>query len=284
MSSIAAFPGMVRLDDCVYLYRPSDTSSSNDAAAPSLIILCTWMLAHPTHITKYIQGYQTLYPSASILMIRSGPLDFVYRGRKGNEKRSKSALAVVRSICSSNPQETRPKILLHIFSNGGSLQAATLIRSYRNIVGEAFPLHSTVLDSCPGRATFHVALRVQLLPLSGKPLYIRIPSTVLLYVTFGLWWLIMFGLRMENPFETLWQGLNNREQVKEKKRVYIYSDVDVMVPCHDIEEHATEAREAGFDVGLEKFLGSGHVAHVRTGNGERYWGIIDHLWKASTTS
>lgn len=84
---------------------------------------------------------------------------------------------------------------------------------------------------------------------------------------------------MDNPFETLWQGLNTMQQVQEAKRVYIYSDVDDMAPWNDIEDHAAEAKEKGFNVGVEKFVGSGHVAHVRVGNGERYWGIVDGLWK-----
>lgn len=282
MPADAAFSGMVQLDSCVYLYKPTSPSKSSDAAAPELVILCTWMLAQPTHITKYIKGYQNLYPSASILMIRSGPLDFVYRGRGGMERRLKAAVAVVRSsILSSATQDSTPKAILQVFSNGGSLQAATLFRAYQKTTGDVFPLHTTVLDSCPGRATFYVAFRVLLLPFGGQPSYIRLPVTAFLYITFGLWWLIMFALRMENPFETLWQGLNDEEQVKETRRVYVYSDADNMVPWQDIEDHAAEARIQRFNVELEKFKGSGHVAHVRIGNGGRYWGIIDEQWKKS---
>ena len=284
MSEKFAFPGMLQLDSCVYLYKPADYPESNDDTTPRLIVLCTWMSASPTHITKYIKGYQALYPRASILMIRSGSLDFVYRGRKAVERRLKSALAVVRSTYSPSTQGSTPQVLLHAFSNGGSLQAVTLIRSYHEATGHAFPLHSTVLDSCPGRATFHVAFRVVALPLGSQPHYIRLPVVVLLYLAFGLVWLLKFGLRMENPFETLWQGLNNTAQVKEIKRVYIYSDIDDMVPWKDTEDHAAEAREKGFKIELEKFVGSGHVAHAKGGNGERYWRIVDDLWNESVES
>lgn len=46
---------------------------------------------------------------------------------------------------------------------------------------------SRVLDSCPGRATFHVAFRVSLLPWRRRPFYVRLPVVALLYVAFGLW-------------------------------------------------------------------------------------------------
>lgn len=281
MSQKTVFPGMVQLDACVYFYHPITIRESNDGRTPQLIVLCTSMSARPAHITKYINGYQALYPHASILMLRSDPLDFVYRGRKAWEQRSESALAVVRSTCSSIVQGSTPRVILHIFSNGGSLQAATLLRSYHKATGQTFPLHSTILDSCPGRATFNVAFRVLAMSMDAQPLYIRQPVVALLYITFGLWWLTMIGLRMESPFETLWQGLNNMEQVNEMKRVYMYSEVDDMVPWHDIEDHAAEARRFGFNVELEKFEGSGHVAHVRVGHGERYWRIVERSWNDS---
>ncbi|KAL8737013.1 MAG: hypothetical protein Q9181_002100 [Wetmoreana brouardii] len=265
MSANAALLGMVQLDACVYLYRPASELKSGNGKIPRLIVLCAWMLASSTNITKYIKGYQALYPEASILLIRSGPLDFAYRGRKALERRLQPALAVVRSTRPSTSHDSALKVLLHVFSNGGSLQAVTLLRSYLQETGHAFPLHSTVLDSCPGHATFNGAYRVLLLPWRGRPFYTRLPMVAFLYVTFGLWWMLMLTLRMENPFKTLWQGLNNGQQVQETQRVYVYSDVDDMVPWHDIEEHAVEAKEKGFHVQTEKFMGSGHVAHIRVG-------------------
>lgn len=71
------------------------------------------------------------------------------------------------------------------------------------------------------------------------------------------------------------------EQVNETKRVYMYSEIDDMVPWHDIEDHAAEARRIGFNVELEKFERSEHVAHARVGNGGRYWQIVEQLWNDS---
>ena len=272
---------MVQLDSCVYFYNPTVRVESEDGTSPALVVLCTWADARPLHVTKYIKGYQALYPLASILMIRSESLDFAYRGRKALEQRSRSAVAVVQSTCSSQPQGQPPRILLHICSNGGALQAVTLLRSYQKTSGHIFPLHSTILDSCPGRSSFHVAFRVLALPLSGRPLNIRLPLVTLLYLLFGLWWIIMVVLRMENSVVTLWRELNNKDLVKEQRRVYIYSDVDRIIPWQDVEDHAVEARRKGLNIQLEKFVGSAHVAHARVGDGERYWRIVNEVWKSS---
>lgn len=59
--------------------------------------------------------------------------------------------------------------------------------------------------------------------------------------------------------------------------MYIYSEMDDMISRQDIQHHVAEARRFGFNVELEKLNGSGHVAHARAGNGERYWWIVEKL-------
>ncbi|KAL9579364.1 MAG: hypothetical protein Q9212_005153 [Teloschistes hypoglaucus] len=265
-----------QLDAYTHLYKSLPQHQETSKTTPKLIILCTWMLAEPRHIAKYIEGYQVLYPSVSILIIQSSPLDFLYRGRKALEKCLQPAVVAVRSACS---QTSKSEILLHVFSNGGSLRTAALFRSYLETTGHPVPLHCTVLDSCPGHAQFHLAAQVLFLPWQSQPFYIRLPIAALLYMAFGLWWIVMLALRLESPFGTLWQGLSNPGEVKETKRVYIYSEADDMVPWYHIEDHAVEAKEKGFDVEMERFEGTGHVGHIRSGNGERYWGIVDRLWR-----
>lgn len=97
--------------------------------------------------------------------------------------------------------------------NGRSLQAATLLRSYHKDACQAFPLRFTILDSSPGRATFHMALRVLAMLMDAQPLHIRQPVVALLCVTRGLWWMTMSRLRMQSPFETLSQESKTTEQV-----------------------------------------------------------------------
>lgn len=60
---------------------------------------------------------------------------------------------------------------------------------------------------------------------------------------------------------------------REVRRVYFYSEGDTMIDWRDVKMHAEVARVRGFEVALEKFEDSEHVAHARR-DGERYWGIV----------
>ena len=45
----------------------------------------------------------------------------------------------------------------------------------------------------------------------------------------------------------------------------------------DVEEHADEAERLGYTVAKEKFLTSGHAAHVIQ-DPKRYWSLVQTLW------
>jgi hypothetical protein len=60
-------------------------------------------------------------------------------------------------------------------------------------------------------------------------------------------------------------------------RMYIYSLADDMVEPKDIEEHADEAAKLGYTVAGEKFLTSGHAAHMIQ-DPKRYWSVVQKLW------
>lgn len=65
---------------------------------------------------------------------------------------------------------------------------------------------------------------------------------------------------------------------KKTPRLYLYSQQDDLIPVDAVEEHAQQAEACGFDVSLEKFSDSKHVAHARV-YPERYWGSIKNLWQ-----
>ncbi|KAL9042006.1 MAG: hypothetical protein Q9180_000902 [Flavoplaca navasiana] len=144
------------------------SASESSSHAPKIIILCSWMSAHPTHILKYVQGYRNLYPSSRIVVIRSAPQDLFYRRASTQQQHLVPVISAILS-CYSTSSDT-PSILLHIFSNGGSHQVRNLLLAYRKVTSGPFPPHVTVFDSCPGRATFRrsVLALSSALPSSGQ--------------------------------------------------------------------------------------------------------------------
>ena len=46
-----------------------------------------------------------------------------------------------------------------------------------------------------------------------------------------------------------------------------------------VEQHAEAARERGFEVRMEKFVGTEHVQHARGETEGRYWGVVRETWE-----
>lgn len=310
--------GLRQLSDSVYLYEPaanvtklepasdhilnqaavSDEGAtvaplaSLDPAVPKFIILITWMGAAPRHILKYVAGYQNLYPTSRLLLIRSSAADIFWRPKHIQKGRIDPGFAFINSICcghgpnsqdngSSSTQRVTPpeqaELLLHIYSNGGSHQASNFFRSYLERTSGTLPPHVTVFDSCPGRGTFRRSMRA-LSSVLPRSLWLRVPLYVFFYILLSLYWLAYIPWGIPNPIERVRRDLNDASLMSEVRRCYIYSEEDVMVDFHDVEDHASEAIDRGFSVRKEKFHGSGHCGHVRVGDGSQYWNAVRHLW------
>ena len=278
MANVDLFPGAVQLGPSVYLYAPPNGEPSG-IYAPKVLVPCTWMNARPVHIKKYIVGYQALFPTTKIILIRSSTPDVTYRSTATLQSRVEPAVAVIRAACTQEPSS--PEVLLHAFSNGGSYQVITLLRTYQSSTGHVFPIHAKIFDSCPGRGNFSRSYLALSEPLARQPIYVRFLGSIAVFLILCFSSVSVFLFRIENPIETIRQGLNDRRTTRETKRVYIYSDVDPMVHWQEVEDHADDAGIKGYTVQLEKFEGSGHAAHVRVGGGERYWRIVKDLWTQS---
>ncbi|KAL8840401.1 MAG: hypothetical protein Q9176_003899 [Flavoplaca citrina] len=240
------------------------------------------MSAQPIHISKYISGYQTQYPTTPILTIRSSPLDFLYHSLSTQRQRLTPAisylLATLQPTTAPSNTTNDPKVLVQILSNGGSHQFCTFVSIYQSTTITAFPTHIKILDSCPGRATFRQSFLAFSSPLSSLPFYIRFPTLVLIYLLLGVYFMAIRLRLLHDPILRIRMALNSRS-VAERRRYYIYSKADPMVGWRDVEVHAVEATEKGCMVRRERFERTGHCAHVREGGGERYWGIVKRLWE-----
>ena len=282
MAPLDPFSDMIQLGPSVYLYEPTNQAHDASASEPKLVILCTWMAASATHVAKYIVGYQVLFPSCRILLVRSEALDILYRSSAVLRRRIEPALAVIQSTCSQEPLS--PEILLHVFSNAGSHQSINLLRNYYSQTGNVFPIHAHVLDSCPGRGDFQRSYLALSAPLDRQPAYLRLPGSLAAVLILCLFWIISLSLRLGDPIETIRHDLNDKSIARETKRIYIYSDVDPIIHWQEVEAHAEDAKIKGDEVEMVKFEGSGHAAHVRLGGGARYWKTVKKLWIQSSVS
>ena len=145
----------------------------------------------------------------------------------------------------------------------------------------SFPLHTTIFDSCPGRSTFKRTVIALSASLPTGPAPLRFTLLIWIYVLVSICWAVYVPLQVPDPVERNYRALNEPEIMSsEIGRRYVYSKEDPMVALWDVEAHARTAKERGFAVRMERFEGSGHCAHIMVAGGERYWRVVEEVWKA----
>ncbi|KAG9233205.1 hypothetical protein BJ875DRAFT_464746 [Amylocarpus encephaloides] len=254
------------------------------------------MDARDVHIAKYIARYQALYPSASILLVKSF---FRYYFIPESARREVDpAVSVVRNFI-SRPNNDKPKVLIHLFSNGGSCMLYHLYDVYAEAAqvssrlhvqkekkesgfpdDHLLPPHVTIFDSAPGRWAYTGSTQAVLVGLPAG--LIRNLAFPLVHL-FGLWWVIKY-LLLKRPQETHIWGLahNDPAKARETCRAYVYSEADEFVNYHDVDEHADHAERNGYVVmRREKFVDSQHVTHARF-DPDRYWSLVEDAWEAGS--
>ncbi|GAA6056047.1 hypothetical protein JCM3770_006998 [Rhodotorula araucariae] len=278
-----------KLSPAVYLAEPATAALNGSAAAgvvkaPELVLISSWMGAQLKHVEKYVETYRELYPTSAILLLRSSEADFF---RSSTLVRALSpAVDVVRARTSGYTAGPSSGLLVHAFSNGGCLTLKTLNELLRAdgktgdaqpLVAKELPARAVILDSCPGLQNFTGTIAA--FTAGVKSPFVKLPLVAVLTIVFGalrLWDII----RRQPPILSRLSAYLNSRAFPPVPRLYLYSDIDKLVPCADVERHAAAARTAGVEVRTERFDGTPHVAHARV-EPKRYWGAIQELWEQS---
>lgn len=279
------YPGSIKLNSRTFLLNPIDTGRPNPLH-PSLIVVFGWLNAEPQYLKKYIEPMQKLFPTSSIVVIRSDN-SLYFKPESSLETTLAPVVQMLRGEL-TGPTPTRG-ILLHTFSNGGGLQVVKLRRVLSRI-SSASPTENPspriptglVLDSTPASDPLLSSINTW---APDHPVLhaLAVPPIVALYAVF-----IATNALCGHPpiFRELRETLNTpdllptvtpRTDAAATPRLYIYSDGDRVTPAHEVEEHIREARARGFDVDAERFGATPHVAHMRA-DPERYWRAVVRLW------
>jgi len=139
-----------------------------------------------------------------------------------------------------------------------------------------------VFDSTPGDNGLESAL---LTHASGNPI-LQLVTVPIISLVYGIFHFTNY-LRGRRPlFEELrasylephvlpFDGASDGS--KATPRLYIYSKSDTMCLAKNVERHIESARSLGYDLSVEVFEKSPHVAHART-DPDRYWNAIRQIW------
>ncbi|ROV88960.1 hypothetical protein VMCG_10144 [Cytospora schulzeri] len=268
------------------------------AGSPSLIIICTWLGgATSKRIQRYTRRYHNIWPTSSILLIRTKLADYLTRSEKSLYRKLRPAHREIRRIAidtSSDPTNPKPTaiddggILLHIFSQGGTNIAAHLLTSLNSTMrflgrDTPFPLRQIVLDSCPGdpdiKSTYtagaHSIPRAHpLRPLGCAMLYV---------VTVGIAGLEAAGLRI--PLAKIMRAQLNDPVIFSPRaaRLYLTSRADEIVHTRHVETHVQEAASKGLKTDMLVFERAGHCS-LMLEDEAAYWNAIMMCWERSGLS
>jgi hypothetical protein len=295
----------VKIGPRTSLYTPLNPKTGQ------LIIVCTWLGAARKHIVKYSTTYQELAPEARILLIESD-VQIITSSYKKQREVIKSAVSVALDTLaecgyyepigestgagnlnhklgspssSSTMNETPPKILLHMFSNGGTNSATQFLIVLHEHLGQPLPIIGLLFDSCPAKGTYWKSHNAMTLSLKPKGAASRIlAATAVHCILIMLYSWIAWG--NDNPATLMRRTLLDEEMLTDASSdgdevkgmaCYLFSEADEQVDWMDIKDHAEEARRKGWAVKEVVFERSGHCAHFSKDD-ERYAEAMRDMW------
>lgn len=276
-----ALSWMQNLSPAVAYYDPQQEPSS-PGTAPDLIVILSWMGARPAHISKYALQYRKIYPTSRILIAQC-PLNHVMFPWRVRGDLS-PALPYLRDMSERQMKadeagDKSPKMLIQMFSNGGIHTASYLRNMLRGSQPHGTPVlprYVLVFDSCPGYFRWMSSYNalMQMLPWWSGP----VVHSIIAMVCFYHFLRRLPAIQNRNARALRSPGLLAREA----SRTYLYGTEDDLILWQDVEDNARKAKEAGFNIRLEKFVGARHVDIMRS-EPERYWDAIQKSWLDGTT-
>ena len=309
------------LNDFIKIGPRTSLFTPQKPTSGQLIIICTWLGAARKHISKYIALYQKIAPGARILLIESNVPILIssYVKQRDHIKPAVSAVLDTLVECDigtapsenteaasngqnpvsenerhgsdpSNTNKPTPKILLHVFSNGGTNTATQLLIVLNARLEAPLPLVGLLCDSCPAEGTYWRSYDAMVLSLP-KDLTTRLLGALACHCILVLLY-TWIACGNENPASLQRRTMLDGETVSPswqeefgevggrevRGRVcYFYSKEDRMCLWSDVRHHADEARRLGWDVREVLFEGSGHCAHFSKDE-DRYADTVKSAW------
>ena len=281
-----ALEGSQKLNDITHLYKPT-TLSSPSSTDPCLVILCSWAFAQVRHISKYLRGYQERFPATPILLVQADTGNILWRPEDWQMPMFKPAVLAIKEHLDTT---SRPGVLLHAFSNGGSHTAIQLAQAYCQSFtagslekAHELPINAIVFDSCPSPPRFQLGVKAVSMGLP-KNAVAQTLGVGVIFATLGFLVVLHVTGISELFLAKACRQLNQSPFLRgDVPRTYIYSKSDAVMREDDILQHAADARGSLKDssaesmVRIEEFVGSQHVNHVSV-NPERYWKIVAETW------
>lgn len=171
-------------------------------------------------------------------------------------------------------------------SNGGGMFYAAALNAYAQEHKTALPHRLLTLDSAPGGDGFwpNIGRWSRAMALGVAPL-LPWPFVVTQGLCAGALGTIQLVERLlgRPSAATFSRRAANQPALEslDAHRLYLYSKTDEIIGWEDVVSHAADARQQGYTVATEEFVGSPHVGHMRQ-HPQQYWAAIGGAWTAAT--
>jgi len=256
-----AVGGVVTRSRCSSRSSSTDSRSQRLVSPPHTVILGLWPGARQDQINYYVDGYQSLYPSAEIILLHHSCMSTQHIEK------------ALERLCIGYEKVANPitqDILVHLFGDYAAVQVCRLLRAYRTRTNLTLAVKSIVLDSIP----VMIAPSIHSYRMTPEQLLVSVYLTLL-----GIFWRLASVLAFwySEPFnDQVQRDLHDPHLLPANTRKsYIFPERDVMWAWDrpTDQEEVCERQEFG----VKRWRVD--QPHIWSGDQERYWLGIENAWE-----
>jgi len=236
------------------------------SSPPETIVLGLWPHATGEQIQYYIEGYESLYPTAHLHLLRYST---------SYDQQIGSVLDAITPETETQWSPATPNVLLHLFGDAGAAQGCRLLRAYKLRNGRALAVKTVVMDSVPTPTapSLHLSLRA--------------PAAILAYASLCLTLTYLWLLSTLTFWHTERRARQTQRDLQDPfllpadaRKCYIFAAKDLMFTWCD----SPVGERASHDNGLERQEYAVKRSSIDekgrwTGDQERYWLGIENAWE-----
>ncbi|KAJ7057306.1 hypothetical protein C8F01DRAFT_1060955 [Mycena amicta] len=273
-------PGLTPITSFSHFRNPLAEGETSDQDGPQLIMIFGWSDARFTHVLHYSRMYAKIYPMAPQVIVECDAESVSMRSYSSSIERMRPVVKQLEKLgLFTDPY----RLLVHSLSSGGIVQLHWLtlaINQFHHYTPKQTTLHPIrptllVLDSSPSVGDYAEFLNASTL-VRGNIMYLANRVLAAIYLRPQLRKFILdFMERFDHgnsEKDAIFQPMHHSV-----RRLYLYSDVDIIALDERVRGHIGRARTAGVWVNEEYFRGSPHVMHARM-YPEAYWTAVRRRW------